>query len=71
MRTSIHATSGATALIGVFLGAGAVVALPIFYGVLGFVFGALGAAIYNLAARLVGGIEIELAPRPPQPGAVL
>ena len=33
---------------------------PIFYGVLGFVGGAIGAFIYNLAAKWVGGIEIEL-----------
>ena len=33
---------------------------PIFYGVLGFVSGAIGAFLYNLAAKWVGGIEIEL-----------
>jgi len=33
---------------------------PIFYGVLGFVAGAIGAFLYNLAAKWVGGIEIEL-----------
>ena len=34
--------------------------LPILYGILGFVFGVLGAFIYNLIANLVGGIEVEI-----------
>ena len=41
-------------------GAGFALALPIIYGVLGFVFTAIGAAIYNFVAGLVGGIEVEL-----------
>ncbi len=41
------------------LGIGAVIALPIFYGVLGVVMGFIGAWIYNVAAKFVGGIEIE------------
>jgi len=36
------------------------VAIPIFYGVLGFVAGALGGVIYNVASGFVGGIELEL-----------
>jgi hypothetical protein len=48
------------------------VAVPIFYGVLGFVGGAIGALIYNAAAGIVGGIKLDLeseipyAPAPPQ-----
>jgi hypothetical protein len=34
--------------------------LPILYGVAGFVFGAIAAAVYNLIAGIVGGIEIEV-----------
>ena len=40
------------------------------YGLLGWVFTAIGVAIYNLAARWVGGIEVEIetvAPPPPLP----
>ncbi|HUP54343.1 MAG TPA: hypothetical protein VM408_02460 [Methylomirabilota bacterium] len=40
------------------------------YGALGWVFTAIGAAIYNLAARWVGGIEVQIetvAPPPPLP----
>jgi hypothetical protein len=34
--------------------------IPIFYGLMGFIFGALGALIYNLMAKWVGGIQLEL-----------
>jgi hypothetical protein len=36
------------------------VAMPIMYGVFGVVGGAIGAALYNLVAGWVGGIEVEL-----------
>ena len=46
------------------LGPGVALALHIIYGVAGFVFTAIGCAIYNFVAGLVGGIEVELdAPR--------
>jgi hypothetical protein len=52
------------------------VAIPVFYGILGFIGGALGGVIYNVAAGFVGGIELELEsldggysnPPPPQWG---
>jgi len=50
----------AAGFIGMVLGAGAVFILPIFYGVLGALIGMLVAVIYNVAARLVGGIEITI-----------
>ena len=34
--------------------------MPIVYGVMGFIFGILMAAIYNLIARWIGGIEVEV-----------
>lgn len=40
------------------------------YGLAGWVFTAIAAAVYNLAARWVGGIEVEIetvAPPPPLP----
>jgi hypothetical protein len=37
---------------------------PFFYGGLGFVFGGLGAWVYNLAAKWLGGIQIELTETP-------
>jgi hypothetical protein len=49
------------------------IAFPIFYGIMGFVGGAIGGLIYNIAAGVVGGIKLELettapqyAPPPPQ-----
>ena len=45
------------------LGAGgwvALVALPLIYGALGFVGGALYAWLYNIVSGLVGGIEVDL-----------
>ena len=33
---------------------------PIFYGLLGFVTGAVTAVIYNLVVKFIGGIELEL-----------
>jgi hypothetical protein len=48
---------------GAFLGAGAILLLPILYGVLGAMVGVIGAAIYNLIAGKVGGIELELTPK--------
>jgi hypothetical protein len=47
---------GRDALPGVLGGVAAIVFLPIFYGVLGFLSGVIGAALYNVVARLIGGI---------------
>lgn len=41
-------------------GIGFALALPILYGLLGFVFTAIGCALYNWVARKVGGIEVSL-----------
>jgi hypothetical protein len=34
--------------------------LPVFYGVFGFLFGGLSAWLYNVIARRLGGVRIEL-----------
>lgn len=41
-------------------GIGALIILPIFYGILGLIVGAVATAFYNLIARIFGGIEIDL-----------
>ena len=46
--------------LGMALGMGAIIVMPIFYGVLGFLIGLISAAVYNLAAGIVGGVEIDL-----------
>ena len=48
-----------SSVIASMFGVGAVIALPIFYGVMGFIAGAIGAALYNLFAGMVGGVEIQ------------
>ena len=50
----------AAGMISMMFGAGAIVILPIFYGVLGFVGGAIVAFAYNLIAGWTGGIELEV-----------
>jgi hypothetical protein len=47
--------------IGVIFGAGAVILLPILYGGLGFVMTLLMAALYNITARIVGGVQIDVS----------
>jgi len=52
----------------------AMIGIPLFYGILGFIVGLIGGVVYNVAAGFVGGIELELepvadeyaAPPPPQ-----
>jgi hypothetical protein len=45
------------------------VLMPLVYGGMGFVFGALGALLYNVLARWVGGFEVELDVQPKGPVA--
>lgn len=47
--------------------AGAVLLMPLFYGLMGLVIGAITAFIYNLVARLVGGLRIDVEPEPSAP----
>jgi len=42
------------------------VLMPIFYGLMGFVMGAIGALLYNLFANLIGGIEVQVTAPAPQ-----
>ena|SRR5690348_3707441 len=58
----------------VVMGVGMMIGLPLFYGVLGFISGAIGALIYNAVAGIIGGIKFDLegvqqdyAPPPPPP----
>ena len=44
----------------VLFGAAAIVFMPILYGILGFIGGVLFALLYNLVARVAGGLEITL-----------
>lgn len=50
----------AAGFVGLIFGVGAIIILPIFYGVLGAVTGAFGGFIYNLVASVAGGVELDL-----------
>jgi hypothetical protein len=43
------------------MGAAFTVMIPVLYGVMGFIGGIIGALIYNLVAKWIGGIEVEVA----------
>jgi hypothetical protein len=60
MMGSMSNSAGAGAGLGMIGGNGMMIFLPIMYGVMGFVAGAIGAAVYNLVAGWVGGIELEV-----------
>ena len=51
--------NGDGAMFGAFFGVGAIILLPIFYGFFGFVGTLLMAALFNVAAGMVGGIEVD------------
>ena len=46
--------------MGPLFGVGALIGFPILFAVMGAIFGGLGAVVYNLTARFVGGIEVEV-----------
>lgn len=41
-------------------GTGFALLLPVLYAVMGFIFGVIGAFIYNVIAKWVGGVEVEV-----------
>lgn len=42
------------------MGGLSIIMLPILYGIFGFVGGVIGAWVYNIVAKWIGGIEIDL-----------
>jgi hypothetical protein len=60
---------GGEAAGGLIVGLMTMIFVPILYGVIGFVAGAIGAFVYNAAAKFVGGLEIEMEAAMPQYGA--
>jgi hypothetical protein len=64
MMSQHQGGGGEEAVFGLIFGVGAIIFLPLFYGFMGFLSGLIGAAIYNLMAGWVGGIEVELEGAP-------
>lgn len=60
------ALGGSNGAWGAMFGIGAIIMLPIFYGVLGFVCGLIGSFLYNLVAGWIGGIEMHFDDGPRQ-----
>lgn len=46
--------------IGAIMGVGAVIVFPIVYGLMGFVATLVAAWLYNVAAGIVGGVELDI-----------
>src|SRR5215207_8919381 len=47
---------GSSLVIGLVM----MIAIPVMYGFIGFIFGIIGSLVYNVAAGVVGGLELEL-----------
>jgi hypothetical protein len=73
---TIAAAGGGDAAMGgvgsAAVGIGFMIGIPILYGILGFVMGAIGALIYNALSGIIGGVKFDLegvqqeyAPPPP------
>jgi hypothetical protein len=60
--TALAGRNGPGAGFGIGLGLIIMIAVPVFYGFLSFIVGAVYAVIYNVAAGFVGGVELELEP---------
>ena len=51
--------NGCTMPFAFLFGAGALF-LPVLYGIMGFIVGVIAAAVYNLVAKMTGGIEVTV-----------
>lgn len=60
MASVMETSDAPPAWFGAVFGIGAIVLFPIFYGVMGVVTGAISAALYNVFAGVVGGLQLEM-----------
>ena len=58
----MDSSGGTLGMLGMIGGMGimSLILGPILYAIFGFIFGALGAMVYNIAAKMTGGIKIDL-----------
>ena len=47
-------------IFSLFFGVGAIVAMPVVYGVMGLILGAISAWLFNVAAGIAGGVRIQV-----------
>ena len=47
------------AFFGAIFGVGAIIIMPICYAIIGFIFSFIAASLFNVAAGMTGGIEVE------------
>ena len=50
----------AGAFLGMLIGAGSIVIMPIIYGIIGAITMLISAWLFNIAARIAGGLQIEV-----------
>ena len=60
LGVAVGGGGGDAAVGGLITGVGALIIMPIFYGVLGFIGGIISALLYNLVAGFTGGIQMDL-----------
>lgn len=56
----VSQSSGAPSWMGPIFGIGAIVLLPLCYGLMGLLAGSVSAVLYNLFAGMVGGVEVDV-----------
>ena len=59
-----HGRSPAMGIFGMGFGVVFAILMPVVYGLMGFVMGAIGGLLYNALAAWTGGFELELELRP-------
>lgn len=57
--SNLLAGSDGAGFAGVLFGVGAIIIMPICYGILGFIVSFISALLFNVAAGMTGGIEVE------------
>ncbi len=59
-RLGSNAPPGLSSVMGAASGVGAIIIMPIMYGIIGGVAFAITALVYNLVAGWVGGLEVDI-----------
>jgi hypothetical protein len=65
MAGSMAGRSPVMGIFGIGIGIALAIFIPVIYGLMGFVMGAIGGLLYNAFAGWTGGIELELETGPP------